>query len=232
MQKAQDAQAKLDNMAPIDPEKYVKDMGVSDKILTSIGMLMSGIGSGMSGQENLAFKQFNNNIQRSIDAQAQNYQNAVADVASAKGLAITDQDRLNIDNMSYQVASVQQLSAISKSMEAIMYQTYGDSAPASAKQALFQVQQQLQNSQQNLNALTKQTLESGDDRKMNALGTIFQHTYKSMSGDNKGIGQRIPTLMPKEAPAKSNSPDFFLNKSDLSFPGDIKSLKDIGVPPK
>lgn len=53
----------------IDPNHYVNNMGLGSKITSSIGMLLSGLGSGLSGQPNLAMQKLNQSIANDIDAQ-------------------------------------------------------------------------------------------------------------------------------------------------------------------
>jgi hypothetical protein len=73
---ARDAQDKYNDImeeyenAEIDPERYVKNLGLGKSTMAALGMLVSGVGSGLSHQENLAMKMFNQNIERDIAAQA------------------------------------------------------------------------------------------------------------------------------------------------------------------
>lgn len=74
----QELQAKDDAFAQafmkkqVDPDHYWKNKSTGSKISSAIGLLFSGIGSGMSGQENLALKQINQAIANDIDAQKNN----------------------------------------------------------------------------------------------------------------------------------------------------------------
>lgn len=53
----------------IDPGRYLGSLTGGQKILTTIGLLMSGLGAGMSGRENMAMKVIQDNIDRDIRAQ-------------------------------------------------------------------------------------------------------------------------------------------------------------------
>lgn len=53
----------------VDPDRYVKNMGTTSKILSGIGMLISGAGSGVTKQSNMAMDNLNKHIQNDIDAQ-------------------------------------------------------------------------------------------------------------------------------------------------------------------
>lgn len=53
----------------IDPRNYYKNRTTGQKIMSGIGMLLSGFGAGISGQENLAFKMLQKAVQDDVDAQ-------------------------------------------------------------------------------------------------------------------------------------------------------------------
>lgn len=53
----------------IDPNHYLGSMDTGRRISTAIGLILGGIGGGLTGQENPALKMLNMNIDRDIDAQ-------------------------------------------------------------------------------------------------------------------------------------------------------------------
>lgn len=53
----------------IDPNHVINSMSTGKKIMTSLGLLFSGIGSGLTGQKNLALEMINDNISRDLEAQ-------------------------------------------------------------------------------------------------------------------------------------------------------------------
>lgn len=53
----------------IDPDRYLHNMSTGSKIAAGIGMLLSGIGSGITGQPNVAMAQINRAIDNDIEAQ-------------------------------------------------------------------------------------------------------------------------------------------------------------------
>jgi hypothetical protein len=53
----------------IDPEHYIKNMSTGHKIMTGIGLILGGMGSGLTHQPNLAFEFLNNQINRDVEAQ-------------------------------------------------------------------------------------------------------------------------------------------------------------------
>ena len=56
----------------IDPNEYINNMSTGKTIATGIGLLLGGMGSGLTHQPNLAFESLQNNINRDIDAQRLN----------------------------------------------------------------------------------------------------------------------------------------------------------------
>lgn len=56
----------------IDPQNYIHKMGTGNAILAGISMALSGLGSGMSGQPNLAYASMQKAIEQDIDAQKEN----------------------------------------------------------------------------------------------------------------------------------------------------------------
>jgi len=60
------------NDGRVDPDRYIKNMSTAGKIATGIGLVMGGIGSGLTGQPNLAFNHFENQIKNDVSSQEQN----------------------------------------------------------------------------------------------------------------------------------------------------------------
>lgn len=67
----------LSNTKTIDPNRWIHSnvSTVPQKIMTALGLLFSGFGSGLSGQENLAARWLKDQIDRDIDAQKANFSN-------------------------------------------------------------------------------------------------------------------------------------------------------------
>jgi hypothetical protein len=59
----------------VDPQRFVKNMSTGDKIMASIGLILGGMGSGMSGQPNLAAQMLEKNIDNDVYAQRVNMEN-------------------------------------------------------------------------------------------------------------------------------------------------------------
>lgn len=56
----------------IDPDHYWKERGTGGRIMASLGLLLSGVGSGLGGGPNMAMQVIQSNIKRDIDAQEKN----------------------------------------------------------------------------------------------------------------------------------------------------------------
>lgn len=82
---AYDAQAKRNNLdldneeltqlaasQKLDPRRYVQNMSTGNKIMAGIAIALGGMGAGMAGQDNVALKQFNKNIDTDIEDQKMN----------------------------------------------------------------------------------------------------------------------------------------------------------------
>lgn len=53
----------------IDPNKYINNMSTGAKITTGIGLILGGMGAGLTGSPNLAFQHLQSQIDRDIDSQ-------------------------------------------------------------------------------------------------------------------------------------------------------------------
>ena len=56
----------------IDPNHYINNMSTGKQIATGLGLLFGGMGSGKTGQPNLAFQSLQDNINRDVESQRQN----------------------------------------------------------------------------------------------------------------------------------------------------------------
>lgn len=92
----------------IDPNKLWHDAGMGNKMAAGIGLILAGIGSGLTGQPNQAAAMINNKIERDIDAQKTNQSKTMTlwkmnREALGNDLAAT----LATQNQYYSVAKVQ-----------------------------------------------------------------------------------------------------------------------------
>jgi len=64
-----DAIAQEINSKEIDPNRFIRNMSTGSKVMTALGMLVSGFGAGLSGQKNMAVEFLDKQIDADIDAQ-------------------------------------------------------------------------------------------------------------------------------------------------------------------
>lgn len=57
------------NEQKIDPNRYTSSLGTGGKVMTAIGLLLSGVGAGLTGKENMAAQFLQKNIDNDIEAQ-------------------------------------------------------------------------------------------------------------------------------------------------------------------
>lgn len=128
--------------ATIDPEAYLHSMGTGQKVLTSIGMVLSGIGSGLTGQPNMAVDMYNKNTQRAIEAQQANFQNLATTAAANAGLLKTAQDRMIIAKDTANMATMAVLTGNNVAIDGVTNQINSATALPFAAQLKFQNNQQ------------------------------------------------------------------------------------------
>jgi hypothetical protein len=89
----------------VDPENYWQSQSTGSKITKGIGMLLSGIGSGMQGGgENLALKQINQAIADDIAAQRDNIRTAREGVSVLDGALANYRQEFDDDSLAEQAA--------------------------------------------------------------------------------------------------------------------------------
>lgn len=59
----------------VDPRRYINNMSTGNKIMAGIAMALGGMGAAMAGQENLAYKSIQKNIENDIESQKLDMQN-------------------------------------------------------------------------------------------------------------------------------------------------------------
>lgn len=88
----------------IDPNSYWAKKGTASKVMSSIGLILGGIGSGLTGQPNLAANMIKENIDRDIDAQKE-------DKGSAMNLWKMNRDHFQDDRQARLATQNQMLTA-------------------------------------------------------------------------------------------------------------------------
>ena len=77
---------------------------LGNKLLAGIGLALSGIGSGLTGQPNLAMDMLQKTIDRSIEAQKQTYINKLSQAQEKAGLPKTDLSRVQTNAIAQNIA--------------------------------------------------------------------------------------------------------------------------------
>ena len=171
--------------AQIDPDNYVKNMGVGQKTITALGMALSGIGSGLTGQPNLAFQALQTNINRDIAAQQQNFMNQSNILSQQRGVLQTAQDRQQMAANAYNMAVISVTTGAQTALQGLQTKLGGAVAPDKAVLLNNQLQLQKSAAQNQIDSTHVQTIQSQDARKINGLGMIYDGGAKVLGG--KGI---------------------------------------------
>lgn len=205
-QSALNAESALSNTmqkATINPQQYLENMGVGQKTLTAIGLALSGLGSGLTGQPNIAMQTLQTNINRDIAAQQQIFQNRMESVAQQRGLLQSAQDRQNLALHAGNLATVTVSQGVANAISGIQAQVKGATAPSLAPQLILQNQQNAASALSNINAKYVQTVKSGNTKNVNQLGlgfdTAAEHLNGSPLGLNKNPLQNAQTSAPGNA---------------------------------
>lgn len=169
--------------ATIDPQAYLHSLGTDGKVLTSIGMLFSGIGSGVTGQPNLAYDMYQKNTDRAIKAQQAKFQNLMAASAQSQGLLKTAQDRQAISSNAYNAAVMSVMAGNNAAIQGAQMQIKSTAAPQLIKQIQFENNMKYQNA---VDAHSKDyinTLSAGDTRMNKLLGAITVPLAEHFTGN-------------------------------------------------
>lgn len=187
-QAVQDAAAK----SQIDPQRYLNNLGVGGRTLTSIGMLVSGIGSGLTGQPNMAMEVFQKNIDRDIAAQTAEYKNLMEVAAAKKGLLQSAQDRQVIAANALFAAQHSVYTGAQAALGNAMTQAKAVAAPQVVSAAQLLLQQKNQEALDNHSKLYQTLAASKDDKKMNLAGVAATAVSDKTLGTNLSLEKPKP----------------------------------------
>lgn len=182
-----DAIKRQAELGKLDPERYTKNLGVGQKTIAAIGMVLSGIGSGLTGQKNMALEVFQRNVDRDIEAQRDSFQRAMQEVAQRQGLLQTAKDRQVIATNAYLGANIAVLSGIKSALEAASLQANSDAAKSLADNLSFKVGTELGNAYDNHGTFMRTVMGSEDQRLYNLLGAVMTGAYDKLTGKNTGL---------------------------------------------
>lgn len=118
----------------LDPQRYINNMSTGNKIATGIGLILGGIGAGLTHQPNMAMEYLNKQIDNDLMAQK-------AELGKKENLlAYTTQQMGNLKD-GYQAAKLYNLEILNSRMQQIVDQTQDPIAKARVQQVLGQGQQ-------------------------------------------------------------------------------------------
>lgn len=136
----------------IDPNHYLGSQDTIPRIATGIGLLLSGLGSGLTGKPNMAMEFLDKSIQRDIDAQRANlgkkenlvsaYQRQYGDIKDATQMAMATQGKLLEDQLLQAASTAKDPIAKARALQAAgeVHQKYANIPMQVAKnQALIQL---------------------------------------------------------------------------------------------
>jgi len=175
--------------ATINPQQYLQNMGVGPKTLTAIGLALSGIGSGLTGQPNQAMGVVQANINRDIQTQQQIFQNKMEAVATQRGLLQSAQDRQNLSQLALNQATVMVTQGANVALNGLQAQAAGAVSPDVVKQMLLQNQLKGAEALSNINTKYVQLIKSGNTKNVNQVGLALDVAQQQLSEDPTGINK-------------------------------------------
>jgi len=237
----QAASAKLDTMAEfakIDPEQYKNQLGISGNIATGIGMLLSGLGSGASGQPNMAMQVYQKNIDRNIDAQKANIANDFKNVAAQLGIS---EAYVNSASMRSSISNLAVLT-VTKGADALLKAAMDKTKAQTAQEHGVLAQQAnamtISKTMNDFNAIHNGMITSGQTIQANLLGMGLMNFSKYGSffppdlvvqGKN-GLGINLnPNAQPTQnQPTKEQQVQQQLKEKQPSESNSVSPIENIG----
>jgi hypothetical protein len=117
----------------VNPDRYWQNASVPGKISASIGLILGGIGSGLTGTENAALKIINQTIDNDIEAQKKN-------IDQANNLYRMNLDAIKNEKEAYNVTKAQMIGVAELKLKEQMARTSSQEAIAQGKIALGKLQ--------------------------------------------------------------------------------------------
>jgi ElaB/YqjD/DUF883 family membrane-anchored ribosome-binding protein len=119
--------------AKIDPNRAWSNAGVGGKIGAVVGMLLSGVGSAMAGQQNLAMKVIDDTIARDIEAQK-------SEIGKKHNLLSINLQKYRDMSTAEAATQAQQLAITQAKLQQVAANAAGGQAAANAKLATAEIQ--------------------------------------------------------------------------------------------
>lgn len=203
--KSKELKVAIDNAAAastINPNAYWDSLAGPDKdnpqygkkIMVAIGMVLSGIGSGLTGQPNMALEMYKRNTDLAIDAQKRKFENLMRVAAERRGLLKTAQDRQTIATTAANAATYAVAQFNDAAIKSAMAQTQGAGAPYQAEQLKNINNRYFLNAADSHNSYMLRTLQSGDKRQANLLGLGIGAITDSIAGTKLGMDKESPAM--------------------------------------
>lgn len=227
--------------ATINPNQYIQNMGTGQKTLTALGLVLSGMGAGLTGQPNMAQEMLQKNIDRDIAAQAKSYENDMQNIAGLKGLA---ESRLNTSQMrmlAQNMAGITVYTGLQAQLQALQTQIQGKTAKDRATLLDTTNQTVLLKHMLDYDSLNKGLINSNDAKNLDLMGVGIEALLNKVNGKApsespairaKGYQNQIQNPeQPKvnsntpQPPSQNNNNNFLLDLKDLNNNKDNKSKK-------
>lgn len=204
--------------ATIDPQQYLHTMGTDDKVMTAIGMALSGIGSGLTGQPNLAMDLYNRNTDRAIAAQQKKFENLMTASAQSAGLLRTAQDRQAISANAYNLAVISTMSGNDTAIKGAVMNIKSQAAPEVAKQMMYENDLKKQSAHKAFAQDYINTNTSGDLRRTNLLFNMMAPISEKLNP-----GSTKPFAPSPQSPQERATPPAGSSGMDDGFSSDAAS---------
>lgn len=224
--------------AAIDPQRYLNNLGVSGKTVSAIGMALSGIGSGLTGQPNLAVEMFNKNIDRDIAAQKQTFENQMAVSAAAQGLLKTSQQAEQISSTAQNMATMSVYAGVNSSLQALQAQIKVQTSPETMQQMMLINNLKNQAAQQSFTTNYTRQVQSGDIKNMNlnailttaAMEKIMPGSTSRFSLSPQSPSQRAGVQGGGYSPGSGSGASSSSNNSPAQLPSSAPASSSGGGP--
>lgn len=168
----------------IDPKHYVNSMSDGKKVSTAIGLILGGIGGGITGQQNPALEFLNKQIDRDIEAQK-------ADLGKKENLLSANFKQSGDLNDAINMTRVNMADIYATQLQRQAAQTQGPMAQARAQQAAAQLQMKVA---PELGSLTQKV----------AMGKMIQNMQgQNLAPESKIQMYQMSGIMPQDEANKS-----------------------------
>ena len=198
----------------INPDRFMQDLTGSDKVMSTIGIALSGMGSGLTGQPNMAMQTLQTRIQRDIDAQAKDYENAFNKAKIQSGVASQQMAGAQTRAMAKNVSTITTIAGYKAGLENVMSKITSQTAKDKAQMLIQQLDQMQQTKLLEVEQLFKTNISAGDAQsgklmldlvrnKVNGRPLLQETGAKDIITKGAGVNvQKQPTEQVQPEPAK------------------------------